>query len=64
MKEVLRKLGLVANWLCLGSPGIILTFLGLFVEDKQEDQAIFLIFGIALFVMALVAHKVINWVFD
>ena len=61
MKEVLRKIGLVGNWLVLGGGGIFITAAGLLGGGSQDQFN--LIFGIVLLVIALIAHKIINWVF-
>ncbi|MBI05333.1 MAG: hypothetical protein CMI96_05895 [Pelagibacteraceae bacterium] len=61
MKEVIRKLGLVANWFVLGGVGILFTAAGLFFDGTQDQFN--LGFGIALLVIALVLHKIINWIF-
>ena len=61
MKEVLRKIGLVGNWLILGGTGIILTAAGLFGGGNQDQFN--LVFGIFLLVIALILHKIINWIF-
>ena len=62
MKEVLRKIGLVANWAVIGGSGIILTGVGLFA-DTQDDM-LFLVFGIPLVITAFIIHKVLNWIFE
>mgnify|MGYP001477708362 CR=1 FL=1 len=62
MKEVLRKIGLVANWAVIGGSGIILTGVGLFA-DAQDDM-LFLVFGIPLIITAFIIHKVLNWIFE
>ena len=62
MKEVLRKIGLVANWFVLGGLGILFTGAGLFFEGTQDGFNLGL--GVALLVMALIVHKTLNWIFD
>ena len=62
MKEVIRKLGLVANWLVLGGVGFFFTAAGLFLGGNQQEFN--LGFGIALLVIAYVVHRIVNWVFD
>ena len=62
MKEVLRKLGLVANWSVLGGLGILLTSAGLFVDGTQDELNLGL--GVALLVMAFIVHKILNWIFN
>ena len=58
MKEVLRKLGLVANWLCFGGIGVFCAILG-FTES-------YMFFGVSLvlFIVGFVVQKIINWVFE
>ena len=62
MKEVLRKIGLVANWFVLGGAGILLTGVGLFMDGTQDGFNLGL--GVALLVMAFIVHKTLNWIFD
>jgi hypothetical protein len=62
MKEVLRKIGLVANWFVLGGAGILLTGAGLFMDGTQDELNLGL--GVALLVMAFIVHKTLNWIFD
>jgi hypothetical protein len=62
MKEVLRKLGLVANWSVLGGLGILFTGAGLFVDGTQDELNLGL--GVALLVMAFIVHKILNWIFN
>jgi len=62
MKEVIRKIGLVANWFVLGGAGILLTVAGLFLDSTQDKLNLGL--GVALLVIAFVLHKIINWIFE
>ena len=62
MKEVLRKVGLVANWSVLGGVGILLTGAGLFVDGTQDELNLGL--GVALLVMAFIVHKTLTCIFD
>jgi hypothetical protein len=62
MKEVLRKIGLVGNWVILGGAGILLTGAGLFLDGTQDGFNLGL--GVALLVMAFIVHKILNWIFD
>ena len=62
MKEVLRKIGLVVNWFLLGGTGILFACAGLFLDGTQDEFN--LGFGVALIVIALILHKVINWIFE
>ena len=61
MKEVLRKISLLSNWLMLGGTGILFTGGSLFGAGTQDG---FLLgFGVVLLVVAVILHKVINWIF-
>jgi len=62
MKEVIRKIGLVANWFVLGGVGIFLTATGLFLDSTQDELNLGI--GVALLVIAFVLHKIINWIFN
>ncbi len=62
MKEVLRKIGLVINWFILGGAGILFTGVGLFLEGTQDGFNLGL--GVDLLVMAVIVHKILNWIFD
>ena len=55
--EVIRKLCLVANWLCIGGAAVVLMVGGIF------GDGIAILFGVGALVIAVVVHKVINWVF-
>jgi len=57
MKEVIRKLCLVANWGVLGGSGLLFTIFSFFDDQKM----IFL--GIGLLITAFIIHHIINWVF-
>ena len=61
MKEVIRKIGLVANWFVIGGVGILFTAAGLFFDGTQDELNLGL--GVALLVIAFVLHKIINWIF-
>jgi hypothetical protein len=61
MKEVLRKIGLVVNWFILGGAGVLFTGAGLFFEGTQDGLNLGI--GLALLVMALIVHKILNWIF-
>ena len=62
MKEVLRKIGLVANWFFFGGIGIFCTLAGLFGGGTQDNFNLGL--GVALLILALILHKIINWIFE
>ena len=54
MKEVLRKIGLVANWAVIGGSGIILTGVGLFADTQDDMHFLVLVF---LVITAFIIRK-------
>ena len=59
MLEVLRKLGLVANWIIFGGAALVLTVLAMNEDLGWFSFAIML----GILVVGLIVHKTINWIF-
>ena len=59
MKEIVRKICLVVNWVALGGLGIFLSVGGLFSDDTGLISGL----GFAALVLAFIVHKTINWIF-